>query len=272
MTRALQRIVWSLTILALWLNCGRACLADSGGKVGGGVEPAFVGCISSKSGCKNVVRTQFRIQYTRYVTRTSSVRMRLLTAYQLILDDDRDQGASEEQQVSRLNPPFDVIDFRWRSSEPNGRDRFEARTGYSYQHSNPSVSDGYHALYISSDYYFGPPIPLGKGSLSRRLDLSIRVAQTTFAAANRSTEQTLQFGPIYTIPVTSDGATRVYGSYARELRFSGSNRVRTPSNRFEIGVTRKATRWLQFYGRISLFGTRNTPGATKLILGLDFTF
>jgi hypothetical protein len=154
----------------------------------------------------------------------------------------------------------------------DGRDRFEARTGYSFQHSNPNAADGYHALYLSGDYYFGPPIPWGRGGLSRRLDLLVRVAQNRFAAANRSPEQIMQFVPTYTVPLTGDGSTRIYASYAREVRFSGGNSVRTPSNRFELGVNRNATRWLQFYGRISLFGTRGVAGTAKGVLGFEVTF
>jgi|GEM_PF-4678641 len=261
----------ALAVLLLWVTSDRACLADGGGKIAAGIEPAYSGCLSAKSRCKNVVRTQFRLQYTRYVTRTFSVRVRLLRAYQLTLDDDRQEGASEEQQTSKLDPPFDVIDLRFRSSEHSGRDRFEARTGYSYQHSSANVADGYHAVYLSGDYYFGPPIPWGIGGLSRRLDVLVRVSQTSFPAKNRTAEQIVQFVPTYTVPLTSDGATRVYASYARELRFSGGNSVRTPSNRFELGANRNATRWLQLYGRISLFGTRSVSGTAKVVIGVDIT-
>jgi hypothetical protein len=198
--------------------------------------------------------------------------MRLLRAYQLTLDDDRDQGSSEEQQVSKLNPPFDAVDIRFRSSGTGGRDRLTVRTGYSYQHSNPNAVDGYHALYLSGDYYFGPVISSGRGSLSRRLDALIRVSQNVFASRNRSSEQIVQFVPTYTVPLSSDGSTRMYASYAREVRFSGGNSVRTPSNRFELGVARNATRWLELYGRISLFGTRGVSGTAKGVVGIDITF
>ena len=269
--RALRCTVWPLAILLLWASSGRACLADSRGKTAAGIEPAYAGCFSARSRCKNVVRTTFRLQYTRFVARTFSVRFRVLRAYQLTLDDDRAEGSSEEQQTSQLSPPFDGIDIRLRSNESNGRDRLEARTGYSYQHSNPNTADGYHALYVSGDYYFGPPIRSGRGGLSRRLDALVRVSHNTFAAVNRSAEEMIQFVPTYTVPLTTDGSTRVYASYARELRFSGSNRVRTPSNRFELGVNRNATRSLQLYGRISLFGTRSVSGTAKIILGVDVT-
>lgn len=269
--RCYRYVLWPLALVLLWAGSSRACLADGSGRVAGGIEPAYAGCVSTKSRCKNVVRTQFRLQYTRFVTRTFSARIRFLRAYQLTLDDDRAQGSSEEQQTSKLSPPFDAIDIRFRSGELDGRDRFEARTGYSYQHSNPNTADGYHALYVSGDYYFGPRIPYGRGGLSRRLDVLVRVSQTMFAAANRKSEQLVQFVPTYTIPLTSDGSTRVYVSYARELRFSGGNSVRTPSNRFELGASRNATRWLQLYGRISLFGTRSVPGTMRIVLGLDVT-
>jgi hypothetical protein len=55
------------------------------------------------------------------------------------------------------------------------------------------------------------------------------------------------------------------------LRFSGGNSVRTPSNRIELGLNRNATRWLQLYGRVSLFGTRGLSGSAKLIFGADVT-
>ena len=269
--RALRCTVRPLAIVLLWVGSGSACLADGGGKAAAGIEPAYVGCLSARPKCKNVVRTQFRLQYTRFVARTFSVRVRVLRAYQLTLDDDRGEGSSEEQQTSNLSPPFDGIDIRLRFTESGGRDRLEARTGDSYQHSNPNTADGYHALYMSGDYYFGPPIRSGRGGLSRRLDVLVRVSHNTFAAVNRSAEEIIQFVPTYTVPLTSDGSTRVYASYARELRFSGGNRVRTPSNRFELGVRRNVTRSLQLYGRISLFGTRSVPGTGKLVLGVDIT-
>jgi hypothetical protein len=269
--RVLRRMAGPVALAFLWAGSGGACLADGGGKAAAGIEPAYAGCLSARSKCKNMVRTQFRLQYTRFVARTFSVRIRVLRAYQLTLDDDREQGSSEEQQTSKLSPPFDVVDLRLRSTEPDGRDRFETRTGYSYQQSNPNTADGYHALYVSGDYYFGPGIPYGRGGLSRRLDVLLRVSETLFAAANRSAEETVQFVPTYTVPLTRDGSTRVYASYARELRFSGGNSVRTPSNRFELGTSRNATRWLQLYGRISLFGTRGVSGTAKGVLGIDIT-
>jgi hypothetical protein len=268
----LRFIVWPLAGLLLWLSPGGACLADNRGKLAGGIEPAYEGCLSARPSCKSVVRTQFRVQYTWFVARARSIRIRLARAYQLTLDDDRQQGSSEEQQVSRLNPPFDNIDLRMRFTEPDGRDHLETRAGYSYQYSNPNAGDGYHAIYLSGDYYFGPPIRSGRSSLSRRWDAQLKVAENTYAAANRATQDVTQFGSTYTIPLNSDGSTRMYASYARELRFGGSNRLRTPSNRFELGANRNATRWLQLYGRIALFGTRSVTGTTRVVLGMDFTF
>jgi hypothetical protein len=217
-----------------------------------------------------LARTQFRLQYKPVSRRAFSVRIKLMRAYQMTLDDDRDAGPGEQQQASKFDPPFDVIDVKLRFSEPNGRDHWEIRTGYAYQYSNPN-SVAYHTVYLSGDYYFGPPIPSGWGSLSRRWDLTAKLSQNRFALVSRSIEDFDQFVSTYTVPLSSDGATRMYGSYARELRFSGNNVVRSPSNRFELGAYRNPTRWLEFYGRISAYATRGVPGTTRFVLGVDVT-
>lgn len=245
-------------------------MAD-GAKITGGVEPAYTACLSAASSCSNVVRTQLRLQYKPFAVRGFSARIRLLRAYQATLDDDRDDGSSEEQQASKLDPPFDVIDVKLRFSEPNGRDHYEVRTGYAYQHSDPNTVDGYHTVYLSGDYYFGEPIPSGWGGLSRRFDVQVRVAGNRYAMASHSPEDLDQFASTYTVPLNTDGTTRIYASYARELRFSGSNTVRTPSNRFDFGTYRNPTRWLELYGRISVFGTRGVPGTAKVVVGVDIT-
>ena len=271
MVRALRCIAWPSAVLLLWFGASCACLADGVGKIGAGVEPAYTACLSAGSSCKSTVRTQFRLQYKPFVGRTFSVRIRLVRAYQLTLDDDKDDGSSEEQQASKFNPPYDVIDVKLRFSEPGGRDHFEIRTGYTYQHADPNVSDAYHTSYLSGDYYFGAPIPSGWGGLSRRFDVLVRVSQNRYATTNHLEEELTQFVPTYTFPLTNDGRTRMYTSYARELRFSGSNSVRTPSNRFELGATRDAARWLQLYGRISLFATRSVPSTARVVVGVDLT-
>ncbi|MBV8531029.1 MAG: hypothetical protein JO104_06900 [Candidatus Eremiobacteraeota bacterium] len=253
----------------LWLGGGAACLADGGGKLVGGVEPAYTICLSARPSCKSLVRTQFRLQYRQRVSRTFSVRLRLARAYQLTLDDDKEAGSSEEQAASKLQPPFDVVDLKLRFGEANGRDRIEMRTGYAYQHSQAGLSNGYHTAYISVDYYFGAPMASGWGGLSRRFDVLVKVSQNLYAAIDRPEEELTQFVQTYTLPLNADGSTRAYGSYARELRLAGSNNVRAPSNRFEVGAYRDATRWLQFYGRISVFATRGLPGASKIVLGID---
>ncbi|HEY2475589.1 MAG TPA: hypothetical protein VGI19_12435 [Candidatus Cybelea sp.] len=190
----------------------------------------------------------------------------------MTLDDDEADGSSEEQQTSKFNPPLDTIDVKLRFSGLDGRDHFEGRIGYAYQYPNPNAANGYHTTYLSGDYFFGPPIPIGWGSLSRRWDVLLRVAQDRFAAANGSPEQLVQVAPTYTIPINNDGSTRAYVSYAREQRFVGSDNVRTPSNRFEFGATRDPTRWLEFYAKILLFATRSVPATTKAIVGAEVTF
>jgi hypothetical protein len=263
--------LWPSAMLLVWLGAGGTCLADGGGRLGGGIEPAYSACLSAKPSCKNVARAQFRIQYKQNVTRTFSLRLRVSRVYQLTLDD-ADYGSSEQQRASNFNPPVDTIDLKLRFSEPDGRDRFEARTGYFYQYATPNTSNGYHTIYASGDYYFGAPIPSGWGRLSRRFDVLMRVSQDLFATANRPAEQLVQLVPTYTAPLNSDGATRAYVSYAREQRFSGSDRVRTPSNRFEVGLTRDPTRRLELYAKLLMFATRSLPGTTKGILGVEYTF
>lgn len=271
-SRTLRCTVWPAAVLLVWIGAGSACLADGGGKIGGAVESAYSACLSSQSSCKSVARTQLRVQYKRLITRTFSVRVRVSRIYQLTLDDDLDDGSSEEQQASKFNPPLDTIDVKLRFSDLDGRDHFEGRIGYAYQYPNPNAANGYHTTYISGDYFFGPPIPLGWGSLSRRWDVLVRFAQDEFAAANLPPEELGQVVPTYTIPINSDGSTRTYVSYAREQRFLGSNNLRTPSNRFEFGATRDPTRWLEFYGKILLFATRSVPGTAKAIVGVEVTF
>ena len=189
----------------------------------------------------------------------------------MTVDDDKDEGSSEEQKTSRFDPPFDLVDVKLRFSAPDGRDHFEARAGYSYQYSDPNKADGYHAAYLSGDYYFGPPIPSGWGGMSRRFDLLLRVAQNLYATTSRPTEKLVQWIPTYTVPLNADGSTRMYVSYAREIRFSGSNTVRTPSNRFEFGAYRNPTRWLELYGRMAFWGTRGVPGTSRVVVGADIT-
>jgi len=188
----------------------------------------------------------------------------------MTMDDDRDVGPAEQLKASKLDPPFDVIDVKLRFSDSDGRDRWEIRTGYAYQYSGPNYT-GYHTVYLSGDYYFGPPIRSGWGSLSRRWDLTAKLSQNRFALVSRSPEDLDQFTSTYTVPLSSDGTTRMYGAYARELRFSGSNVVRSPSNRFELGAYRNPTRWLELYGRISTYATRGVPGTTRIVLGVDVT-
>lgn len=270
MVRALRCTFLTSGVLFLWVSASCACLAD-GAKITGGVEPSYTVCLGSTSRCSNFVRTQFRLQYKPVSIRGFSARIRLLRAYQVSLDDDKDVGSREEQQASRFDPPFDLIDVKLRFSAPDGRDHFEARAGYAYQHSDPNKVDGYHAAYVSGDYYFGAPIPSGWGGLSRRLDLLVRIARNLYATATRPTEALVQFVPTYTVPVNSDGSTRMYVSYAREVRFSGGNSVRTPSNRFELGAYRNPTRWLELYGRMALWGTRGVPGTARIVVGADVT-
>ncbi|MEO6991320.1 MAG: hypothetical protein ABI346_08035, partial [Candidatus Baltobacteraceae bacterium] len=136
----------------------------------------------------------------------------------MTLDDDKDEGSSEEQQASTFDPPFDVIDVKLRFGEPDGRDRFEVRTGYAYQHSDPNAVDGYHAASVSGNYYFGAPIRSGWGRQSRRLDVLVRVSDNLYAAASRPQEELGQFVSTYTVPLNTDGSTRMYASNARELR------------------------------------------------------
>jgi hypothetical protein len=263
-------MLWTPGVLLLWVGASGACLAD-GAKITGGVEPAFTTCLGATSVCNNFVRTQFRLQYKPVAVRGFSARIRLLRAYQMTVDDDKDEGSSEEQQTSRFDPPFDLLDLKMRFSAPDGRDHFEARTGYSYQHSDPNAADGYHAAYVSGDYYFGAPIPSGWGGLSRRMDVLLRISQNLYATPNRPTERLVQLIPTYTVPLNTNGSTRIYASYAREVRFSGSNTVRTPSNRFELGAYRNPTRWLELYGRMALWGTRGVPGTSRIVVGMDIT-
>lgn len=253
----------------LWLEAPATCLAA--GAVSGGVDPAYTSCFSSAAVCSSTVRTQLRLQYKFISIRGFSARVRLSRSYQVTMDDDKDQGVSEERQAGLFDPPFDVADLKLRFSALDGRDRFEVRTGYAYQHSDPNTVDGYHTGYVSGDYYFGPPITTGFGGASRRFDVTMRVSDNLYAQANRPPEELDQFVSTYTVPLNNDGSTRMYASYARELRFSGSNAVRTPSNRLELGGVRDPTRWLEFYGRLSLFGTRGIPGAARAVAGVDIT-
>ena len=48
------------------------------------------------------------------------------------MDDDKDDGVSEERNASFFDPPYDVADLKLRFSALDGRDRFEVRTGYAY--------------------------------------------------------------------------------------------------------------------------------------------
>lgn len=263
-------MLWTTGVLLFLLSASGTCLAD-GGKITGGIDPAYTACLSVGSTCRNLVRAQFRLQYKPVSRRQFSVRVKLLRAYQMGLDDDEDDGVSEELQASRLDPPFDVIDVKLRFSAPDGRDHYEVRTGYAYQSSDPNTSDGYHSPYLSGDYWFGAPIPSGLGGLSRRLNVLLKVSQNLYAAASRPPEALDQFVTTYTIPLNGDGSTRMYTSYAREFRFSGSNAVKTPSNRFDLGTYRDPVRWLEFYARLSLFATRNIPGSTRFVAGVDIT-
>ena len=81
----------------LWASASGACLAD-GAKVTGGIEPAYTACLSAPSSCRSLVRTQFRIQYKPFAVRGFSVRIRLLRGYQMGLDDDKEDGPSEERR------------------------------------------------------------------------------------------------------------------------------------------------------------------------------
>lgn len=257
-------------MLLFWAGASGTCLAD-GAKLTGGIEPAYTACLSDPSSCRSVVRTQFRLQYKLIAVRGFSLRIKLLRGYQMSLDDDKDDGPSEEEQASKFDPPFDAVDVKLRFSGADGRDHLEVRAGYAYQHSDPNAVDGYHTPYLSGDYYFGPPIPSGWGGLSRRWDVLLRISQNDFAMATRLPEDLDQFVTTYTMPVTTDGSSRLYTSFARELRFSGSNTVLTPSNRFDLGITRNPARWLELYGRVSLYATRGVPGATKVVAGVDIT-
>jgi hypothetical protein len=252
-----------------WIATSVGCLAD-GAKITGGIEPAYTACLSAGF-CSNLVRTQFRLQYKPVSIRGFSVRVRIARAYQMTMEDDRDEGVGEEQQASIFDPPYDVADVKFRFSDPNGRDRFELRTGYAYQHSDPNSVDGYHSTYLSGDYYFGGAIPSGWSGLSRRWDVLLKASDNLYAQANRPSEELDQFVSTYTTPLNNDGTTRMYASYARELRFSGSDVVRTPSNRFDVGATRYPTRWLELYGRISVFATRGISGAARAVVGADVT-
>ncbi len=263
-------MLWTFGVLLFWLTAGTACLAD-GAKVTGGVEPSFTACLANSSSCTKFVRTQFRLQYKPISVRGFSARIRLLRAYQMSVDDDKDEGSGEERQTGRFDPPFDLVDVKLRFSAPDGRDHFEARAGYAYQYSDPNKVDGYHAAYVSGDYYFGAPIPSGWGGLSRRVDVLLRMTQNLYATTNRPVEKLVQLVPTYTIPLNGDGSTRAYLSYAREVRFSGSNAVRTPSNRFEVGAYRNPTRWLEFYTRYAAWGTRGVPGTARFVFGADIT-
>jgi hypothetical protein len=267
--KSLRRRVFSLLPLLLAGVTG-TCFAD-GAKITGGVEPAYTECLSTASACKSLQRTQYRLQYKPISVRGFSFRIRLLRAYQVTVDDDRDEGASEERRSSFFDPPFDLVDVKARFSQPDGRDQFEARAGYSYQHPDPNKADGFHAAYLSGDYYFGAPISTGWGKRSRRVDILLRISQNLYATAARPTEKLVQWIPTYTIPVNPDGSSRLYASYAREIRFSGSNSVRTPSNRFELGTYRDSTRWLELYGRVAWWATRGLPGTARLVVGVDIT-
>lgn len=264
----LRYTAWTSGILILWVSASGRCLAGSG-KITGGIESAYVACLDARY-CRNLARTQFRLQYKPVNVRGFSVRIRFLRGYQMTLDDDRDVGPGEQRTASKFDPPFDVIDVKLRFSESDGRDHWEVRTGYAYQYSDPKTV-GYHTVYLSGDYYFGPPIPSGWGGLSRRWDLTAKLSQNRYARVSRSIEDLDQITSTYTVPLNSVGTTRLYTSYARELRFSGSNVVRSPSNRFELGAYRNPTRWLEFYGRISAYATRGLPGTARVVLGVDVT-
>jgi hypothetical protein len=192
-----------------------------------------------------------------------------MRAYQMTLDDDRDEGPAQQLRASKLDPPYDVLDVRLRFPK-DGRDHWEVRTGYAYQYSAQNYT-GYHTVYLSGDYYFGPPMPSGWGGLSRRWDITAKLSQNRFALVSRSPEDFDQITSTYTVPLSSDGATQVYGAYAREFRFSGSKVVRSPSNRFEIGAYRYPTRWLEFYGRFSTYATRGVTATTRVVVGVNVT-
>lgn len=185
--------------------------------------------------------------------------------------DDKDVGSGEERQTGRFDPPFDLVDLKLRFSAPDGRDHFEAVAGYAYQYSDPNKADGYHAVYVSGDYYFGAPIPSGWGGKSRRVDLLLRITQNLYVTPARPVEKLVQLVPSYTVPLNDDGSTRVYVRYAREVSVSGVNAVRTPSNRFEVGAYRDPTRWLELYTRYAAWGTRGVPGTARFVFGADIT-
>lgn len=260
----------SIGALLLWVCAGGPAPADAA-KITGGVEPAYAACLSAKSSCSNVARTQFRVQYTPVAVRGFSVRIRLSRAYQMTVEDDKDEGSSEEQQTGKFDPPYDVVDVKLRFTEPDGRDRFELRSGYAFQHSAANAAGGYHTAYVSWDYYFGGAIPSSFGGRSRRIDVVVKASENRYLTSMRLPEQLAQLVTTYTVPLDSDAGTRIYASYARELRFGGGDTVRTPSNRFEFGAYRNAMRWLEFYGRISAFATRGVAGTAKVAVGADIS-
>ena len=261
-------MVWAVGVLLFWASTAGACLAG-GSQISGGIEPAFTTCLGAASSCNNFLRTQFRLNYKPISRPGFSLRFRVLRAYQVSMDDDEDIDVGEEQQTIRFDPPIDIFDVKARFSAPDGRDHWEARAGYSYQFSNPNTSDGYHTAYISGQYYFGAPIASGWGGLSRRVDFLMRVTRNLYTTTDRPAEALVQFVPTYTVPVNGDGSTRVYASYARELRFSGSNNVRTPANRLEVGAYRNPTRWLELYARGALWGIRGISGTGRIVVGAD---
>jgi hypothetical protein len=267
--RAFLWVPYAVFASALWLGAGAACRA--GGAISAGVDPALTTCLSSAASCSSVIRTQLRLQYKPISIKGFSARLRLSRSYQITMDDDKDEGVSEERSASIFDPPYDVADLKLRFSSLSGRDRLEVRAGYAYQHSDPYASDGYHAGYLSGDYYFGPPIATGFGGASRRFDVLMKVSDNLYSQAGRPPEELDQFVTTYTVPINADGSTRMYASYARELRFSGSDVVRTPSNRLELCGISDPSRWLEFYARLSIFGTRGIPGAAKGIVGVDIT-
>lgn len=268
--RALRFAVWASAGVLLWGGSSAVCSAD-GAKITGGIEPAFTACLGANSRCRNFLRTQFRVEYKPISVRGFSARIRLLRAYQMTVENDQDEDSSEQQQTSKFDPPFDLADVKLRFRAPDGRDRFEANAGYTYQHSDPNSADGYHAAYVSGDYFFGDPIPSGWDGRSRQFDVLLRVTQILYATAARPVEKLVQAVPTYTLPVNADGSTRVYASYAREVRLSGSDAVRTPSNRFELGAYRNPTRWLELYGRMALWATRGIPSTARMVAGLKIT-
>jgi hypothetical protein len=270
MGKTLRCALWTSAAPLLWLSAGATSLAG-GAKLTAGIEPAFTACLAASSSCTKFVRTQFRIQYKLFSVPGFSARIRLLRAYQMTVDDDQDEGSSEEQQTSRFDPPFDLADVKLRFTAPDGRDRFEARAGYSYQHSNPYNADGYHAAYVSGEYYFGPRMASGWGGLSRRFDVLLRISQNLYATSNRPLQRFVQLVPTYTVPLTNDGSTRAYASYAREVGISGISNTRTPSNRFELGAYRNPARWLELYARMAWWATRGVPGTARVVAGADIT-